>query len=489
LASLQDVPAEGARPAGQTAGLGLRTLRNTAVVLTARVASRLLALLTIIVLEVHLRPAGFGLFGDVVNLSALATVFLDAGFNTLFQREAARNPGELSRYLNSLLSGRLVFGLLALIAFTALLAATGKLAFLLPAFLMMTLSSYSNLLRGALYAVQKLGFEAVAIVLESVVLLGLVFYGVKTQRGVDFFLWAYAGSYAFSCLYFTVVLAARRIVRFRWRFDLGFLRQWLWKGLPFAATFAITTIYFKIDVPILNYLRGDYETGLYVAAYKPFEALLFVPMSMLNVVFPVLAIYHRQAEGQVMWAVSRFFKSLLLLGWPIGVGVFMLVDALRPLYQFAGSASALRVLSVGIVFMFVSNAFIAALSAIDRQLSFTWAALASMVVNVSLNLALIPPFGYLGASWATVLTEVGLVVFAWLLTARHLGRVPVLAPSWRILAAGAVMGAALYPLRGVHGPLTLLAIAAGALVYGSMLLVLGAVDAEERGLIRRAVGR
>jgi O-antigen/teichoic acid export membrane protein len=486
---LQEVPADGARATRPVAGLGSRTLRNTAVILAARVASRIVALLTVIVLEIHLHPAGFGLFGDVVNIAALSTVFLDAGFNTLFQREAARRPGQLSWYLNNLISGRLGLALLALGAFTALLALTGKLTFLLPAFLMMVLSSYSNLLRGAFYAVQRLGFEAVAIVLESLVLLGLVFLGVMTGRGVDFFLWAYAGSYAFSCAYFAIVLAARRMVKFSWQLDLSFLRRWLWKGLPFAATFAITTIYFKIDVPILNYLRGDYQTGLYVAAYKPFEALLFIPMSMLNVVFPVLAIYHREAGDRVTWAVSRFFKGLLMLGWPIGVGTFMLVEGLRPLYQFAASAPALRILAVGIPFMFVSNAFIAALGAIDRQLSFTWAALASMFVNVVLNLALIPPFGYLGASWATVLTEVGLALFGWLLTARYLGRVPFPRLGWRILLAGVAMGGVLYPLQGVHGPMTLLVIAVGGLVYAAVLLVLGGVDAEERALLRRALRR
>ena len=486
---MQDVPAEGAKGAGRAAGLGSRTLRNTAVVLTARVASRLLALFTVIVLEVHLHPAGFGLFGDIVNISALSSVFLDAGFNTLFQREAARRPEDLSRYLNALLSGRLGFAFLALIVFSAFLALTGKLSFLLPAFLMMVLASYSNLLRGALYAVQRLGFEAIAIVLESLVLLGLVFVGVLTNQPVTFFLWAYAASYGFSCAYFLVVLAARRIVRFRWHVDLALIRDWLWQGLPFAATFAITTIYFKIDVPILNFFRGDYETGLYVAAYKPFEALLFLPLTMLNVVFPVLAIYHREAEGRVLWAVGRFYKSLLLLGWPITIGTFLLVQGLRPLYQFGGSAVSLRILSVGIVLMFVSNAFVAALNAIDRQLSFTWAALASMLVNIVLNLLLIPPFGYLGASWATVLTELALAVFGWMLTVRHLGRVPVLRLSWRILLAGVVMGGVLYPLQGVHGPATLLAIALGGVVYGLAVLVLGGLDAQDRTMVRRALRR
>jgi hypothetical protein len=51
------------------------------------------------------------------------------------------------------------------------------------------------------------------------------------------------------------------------------------------------------------------------------------------------------------------------------------------------------------------------------------------------------------------------------------------------------MAAILYPLQGVHGPLTLLVIGVGVLVYGLALLLLGALDADERAMIRRALGR
>jgi O-antigen/teichoic acid export membrane protein len=483
---LQEVPAEGTPPAREASSTGSRTLHNTVLILGARVVSRALALVSVLILIRHLQPTGLGTFQDVVNQAGLVTVVIDVGFNTLFQREAARRPALLSHYLSRLATGRVVFSLLALGVFAAVLSWRGQLEFLLPAFLLMVLTSYSNLLRSALYAVQRLRFEAVAIVLESLVLIGLTLYGAQTNRGVSFFLYAYAASYGFSCIYFAVVLTVRRVARIRVAVDPIFIVNWLMKSLPFAATFAITTIYFKIDVPILAVLRGHYDAGIYVAAYKPFEALLFIPVSMLNVVFPVLAIAHRGSEGRLTWAVNRFFKALIALGAPIGVGTYMLADPFRFIYSYPQSADALRILAVGIPLMFVSNAFIGALNAIDRQLTFTWAAVVSMVVNIGLNVVLIPPFGYIGASWATVLTEVALCAMGWYLTRRHLTAVPVLGLSWRILLASLVMGAALYPLRDVHGLMILAAILAGAVVYGLALLLLGAADQEELRLLRRA---
>ena len=88
---------------------------------------------------------------------------------------------------------------------------------------------------------------------------------------------------------------------------------------------------------------------------------------------------------------------------------------------------------------------------------------------------------------ATVLTEIALLAFCWYLTGRHLSRVPLLSLSWRILLAGLVMGAALYPLMHVTGLMVVVAIAAGALVYGLALLLMGGLDSDEIQLVRRAV--
>jgi O-antigen/teichoic acid export membrane protein len=453
------------------------------------VISRLVALLSVVLVIRQLREAGFGGFQDVVNTTALVTVVLDLGFNTLFQREAARRPAEISRYLSNMVASKLLFAVPALGALAVALLVTGKLGYLLPAFLMMALASYSTMLRGPLYVVQRLGFEAAAIVLESVVLLGLVLYGVTTHRSVAYFLWAYVGSYAFSCAYFLVVLTVRRVARLHWRFEPALVRRWFWTGLPFALAFVITTIYFKIDVPILDFLKGDREVGLYGAAYKPFEALLFIPLSMFNVVFPILAVYHREASGRLAWAVAKFYKSLLALGWPITVGLFFMAGAFRPIYTFAESEPSLRILALGVVFMFISNAFIAALNAVDRQVMFTWAALGSMVVNVLLNVALIPPFGYLGASWATVLTEIALTVITYVMVARELGRVPILRLSWRVVLAGLAMGAIIYPFHQVTGPRAVAVIIGGALIFAAAMFLLGAVDREEREMLRGALKR
>ena len=79
----------------------------------------------------------------------------------------------------------------------------------------------------------------------------------------------------------------------------------------------------------------------------------------------------------------------------------------------------------------------------------------------------------------------------WVLTARHIGRVPLGALSWRVILAGLIMGAAIYPLSTLHGYEVAIPVAAGAVIYGAAVLILRALSGEEIAWARRAlaVGR
>ncbi len=455
--------------------------------LAAKVVARLIALVTVIATLKWLMPAPYGTFTTLINYTAIVSVVLDLGFNVLYVREGARHPADIQRYLRNVMSLRLVMAVGGFVVLAIALAIAGLSSLLVPGFLLMVLTSYSTLLRNTLYAVQRLAYEAVAVVLESIVLLALVLIGIKIGAGVTYFVWAYAAQYAFSCAYFAIVLWWQKIAVVGWKLEPQLVREWFFQGLPFALTFVLTILYFKIDQPLVYAIRPHVEAGWYAAAYKPFEALLFIPMTLLSVVFPVLSVYFRERPQELTDAVSRFFKALLVIGWPIAVGLFVLAHPLTTMFLYPQSEPALRILALALAIGFVNNAFIGALSASDRQLSFTWAAGWSLIANLALNLILIPFFGYIGASWATVLTEVVLGVAGWILTRRHIGQVPVLQLTWRPILAGLVMGAVLFPLRNLDGVQVIIPIAVGAAVYAGAALLLRAVTSDEIAFARRAL--
>src|ERR1700693_4522061 len=115
-----------------SSGLGSRALRNTVLVLTAKVAARLVALITVLAMIKYLNAAPYGAFATLVNYTAIVSVVLDLGFNVLFVREGGRHPSEIQRYLRNVMSFRLLMSVVSLGLLALALALNGLGSLLAP---------------------------------------------------------------------------------------------------------------------------------------------------------------------------------------------------------------------------------------------------------------------------------------------------------------------------------------------------------------------
>src|ERR1039457_2765369 len=454
MSALQDeAPSPGAATPDVPGGLGIRALRNTILILLVRVISRIIALIAVIIIGNYLDPTRFGEMQTAVTYVGLVGTVTDLGFSALYVREGARHTDQLARYWNNVASLKVVGTAIGLPLIFAALYVAGVRSLLWPSFAILVLSGYQLLLRNTLYALQRLTFEIIEIVPETLVVFALVVIGVHIHADTGFFLWAYAISYAFACVYFGTVLIAMGVLRPGLEFEPGLLLSWVRVAIPLGITFIITTVYFKVDVPILQRFRPYSEVGYYTFAYKPFESLLFILFALRSVVFPVLSVYHRRSPERVLPLAEKFFKALVILGWPITVGVFLLVPQFNSLlHLYAGSEPALQILALAIVFMFADNTFAATLNAIDKQNVFAF------------------------------------VVVGWLVLRAQLGTIPLVSTSWKALVAGLVMGVFVY-IANPHQNRVLLfvVIVAAALIYGAVLLALRVADREEISVIRSAL--
>src|SRR5207248_10419682 len=105
--------------------LGSRAVVNSIFVLAARIASRLVSLVVVIVLANHLGADRYGRYVTLIAYSALVSVVADLGLNTLYTREAARDREGLPAYLGNLLSAKLALAALAIVVFSVALAVSG----------------------------------------------------------------------------------------------------------------------------------------------------------------------------------------------------------------------------------------------------------------------------------------------------------------------------------------------------------------------------
>ncbi len=467
--------------------LASRTLRNSVLVVGARALAKIGVFLVIVLLWRHLGDERYGRFAAMVVYVTLVGVIADLGTQTIFIRDVSRDRDLFRRYLGNLVSARLALSVVALVVLAAALRLLSPSLFpyTLAGFALLLTTSYSSLLRGIFYVRGRLAYEAVAIVVEAVVLLGLTLFAISRQASWDAFLWVYAASYLFTCLFTFAVL------RWRWqegivpRFEPALIRALVLAGLPLALGFTITTIYAQLDIVLLQVFKNFQMVGWYSAANKYVDAVAWIPQSAMGAVFPALAMLSRGDHKRLAFAYQKSYKMLALVALPLAVGIAITAPAIVHLTRgFDQSIPALQFLAPSIALLFVNNAFIYALTAINRQADFTRLALMTLVVNVILNLALIPPFGYLGAAIASTLTELALFVGGWWLLRRHLVALPVIRSIGPILVSVALMGGAVYLIRSL--PLILVVLLA-VIVYAAGLLAFRALDREEWAILRASL--
>ena len=466
--------------------LASRTLRNSVLVVGARALAKLAVFVVVVLLWRHLGADNYGRFATMIVYVTLVGVVADLGMQTVFIRDASRDRGALTRYLANLLCARLLLSLVALLilAVALRLLSPALFPYTLAAFALLLTTSYSSLLRAIFYIRGRLGYEAIAIVAESIVLLTLTLVAIDRHASWDVFLWVYTASYLFTCLFAYAVLRWRWHERIAVRLEPAFVRRLLLAGLPLALGFTITTVYAQLDIVLLQLFKNFQVVGWYSAANKYVDAVAWIPQSAMGVVFPALSLLGAKDRRRLAFAYEKSFKMLAILGLPLAVGLGVTADSIVHFTRgFEQSIPALRILAPSVVLLFVNNAFIYTLTAINRQLDFTRLALFTLVVNLVLNLALIPPFGYLGAAVASTTTEAALFVGGWWLLRRQRLPLSVVGSIGRVLASALVMGVVVYLIRS--WPLAIVVIA-GAAVYAGALFAFRAVDAEEWAIIRGA---
>jgi O-antigen/teichoic acid export membrane protein len=174
---------------------------------------------------------------------------------------------------------------------------------------------------------------------------------------------------------------------------------------------------------------------------------------------------------------------------PIAVGITFIADRVILLIyepEFASSAVVLQILVWAVLLGSINYLLLDLLVAINRQVSNIWTMGIGAVVNVILNLILIPIVGFTGAAIATVVTNMLICVIGFYFVSKYLQKIRV----WKMvvgpIAACAIMGGILFYLSDTN---LLLLIFLAAITYLITLLVLNVFDEDDWNIIKRVIRR
>jgi len=471
-----------------------RIARNTGLLLVSQVLSYLLSFFFVAYMARYLGAAGYGIISFAFAFTTLFSILADLGLQPLVVREVARDKSLAPKYLANvsmmkIILGSLTFGLIALtINLMGYPQQTIYVVYLVG--LSVVCGSLASTFYSIFQAYEKMEYQSLGQVLSAALMLVGIILAVKYHISII----------GFSSLYVLagVISLIFALGIFRWKFssspswsrqkiemDWSFWKLSIKEALPFGLSAIFVTIFYWISSLMLSLMKGDVEVGLYNAAFRMVLVLLFIPTALNAAIYPLMSRFHLTSQDALKLAYEKYFKYMLILAVPIGVGTTLLANRIVVLVfgsQFGPSAAALKILVWAAASIFVVGAFYRLLESTNNQRKGTIAAGMCMILNVILNLLLIPRYSYTGASIATVATEgLSLAVGFWFCA--KLGYpMPkrLISTAIKVAVASSAMAAFIIFLNGLTLPLL---IVASALIYFVLLLAIKGIDREDRNLL------
>ena len=443
-----------------------------------------------------LQPENAGNFYFAVVIVGWVEIFTNFGLNTFLTREVSRDRSGANRFFANTSILRLILGGIALpVLIAALLFGNGLFQLTQETAITIVLlalaqipSSLSTGMTAMFYAYEKAEYPAA---LGVVTVLLKVFLGAPALLAGWGIIGLGAVSLIVNCVTFGVmyVLLVRLIIKPRYESDPTLRRGMLHESFPLMLNHLLATLFFKVDVPMLQAMQGPTVVGWYSTAYKWIDALNIIPAYSTMALFPVMSRQATEDKAALMRSTRFAIKFLVMLALPIAVMTTFLAPFLvlllgGPSY-LPYAAVALQIMIWSIPFGWINSIVNYILIALGQQSKLTRAFVIGLTFNISANLILIPHFSFVAAAVVTILSELveGLVFMFYL--ERSLGSIHWIRLLWRLFVSAGAMMLVMALAWSLH---PIVALIAGPLVYVGGLLALRAIGPEEKRVLNRLRG-
>jgi len=287
---------------------------------------------------------------------------------------------------------------------------------------------------------------------------------------------------------FSLVLVLRRVPRFMFAINFSFLRSRITAALKFLVIEVFQSIDGRIDGVLLSKMQGEAALGLYGAATTLVQMLAFIPDAYYQAVFPSMArSYAHGLKQEVGTLYQHSFRLLFILSIGIAMVITVLGDRIILLVfgpAYKDSVLILQILVWSIVIYSASVLLGTVAIASHNESPYTYFAGIAMVVNIILNLMLIPTWSSMGSSIARLCSMLLLVTLLYRLIANRVSQVDVLRLIVRPVFASIMMTPLLVMLCKLNLAVVL---ALAGVCYLILLVVLGAFTRDELNIVRRVI--
>jgi len=453
-----------------------RVINNSTALFALDLLSKAVPLVVFPFLVRVLGPQTYGKLGFATAVAGFFGLLASPGFSAYAQREVAKVPAEVGSVVRDVTGARISFAAgsyILLLMYTIALAPhdpTMRVLIVLcgSVFLVNSLDA-----QWVFAARSRMWMVATRGVLAQVIYGGIILGFIRHQG--DAWIVPLANVSSAAVAVGMIWFAARREYGIPWpRVSPRSWSKFLMVCLTMGLASMMSMIYDQIDTVMLSYLRSAKEVGLYVASYRLMTvALSFVPI-LGQVFYPLLCETVEGSAEQQKRYLRWFGQASMGLALPIATGGFVLAGRLTKFVlgpQYAGGEVLFRWLMLTILTGSLASYWGSQLIPSGRERRYLIAVIAGALVNVILNVLLIPRYGAVAAALTTALAQ-GTVAALNYYFVRDLPRPALRGPIAIAAIATVFMGGLIFWLQRFASIHVLLMVLIGTAAYSFLYFLL-----------------
>ncbi len=376
-----------------------------------------LALVIGVLVARYLGPSAFGEIAFSVSLVGLFAGLSTLGLNSLVVKKLVEEPETRDKVLGCTLVLRLLGSLLSFIIIYGIaqfswIEADKNIIYIAA---LLAFFQATNNVDMFFQAKSQNKYVVLVKLVQTLIVAGSRIYLLYIEADLIWFAWVYCLDAALLAIGLLVVYQKYSHFSFlSWQWDKKVAFSLLKNAWPLILSMLMLSIYMKIDQVMLQFYLGLSEVGIYAAAARLTEVTHFIPLIIVTALFPAIINARKNSADLYNGRIQSLYSLMFVLSMLIIFPVFSLSGMIIPLlYGEAFSASS-EILSIHIwlcLFMFwgvVMNRWVLAENFQKKAFYYQFM---GMVSNIVLNIVLIPKLGVSGAAWATLISQILVVLF------------------------------------------------------------------------------
>ena len=377
----------------------------------------------------------YGFYFSLFNFAFILNMLLDVGINNYNNRAIARDHSLLKGHLAAIIPLKLflfvVYAGVVLVSGKILGYTRGQFQMLWILVLNQFLASFILYFRTNISGLQLYRTDSLLSVMDRSLMIlftGLLLWGNITSKPFDirWFVLAQTASYSLTLMTTAAIVRIKSGSFFRYFSFSGSLRI-LRSSYPFALLILLMALFFRVDSVMLERLLDDgrEQAGIYAQSFRIFEAA-----TQFSFLFAMLLLPMFSRLIQMKQNVNELVRTALPLLMVTGLSVaivayfykFNIIDLLYRAHT-PYSSEILGILMTGFLFVSASYLYGTLLTANHNLRQLNIAAAITVVLNIGLNLILIPRYQALGAAIASLISQ-GFYASAQMILSARLLQIP-----------------------------------------------------------------